>query len=196
MVTATSTALLLGLKDRRNDGAWTQFCERYQPLILAFARRLGLSEHDAQDAAQDALLAFAAGYEEGAFDPDKGRLRKWLLGIAANKIRDVQRRRGRECLAEDNGDRTGLLQRVPDDHTISEAWEAEWEAAILKACMDQVRTEVEPATMEAFELFVLKEWPAQQVADHLHTTSNAVFKAKRRVLARMREVYQYLEANW
>ncbi|GMV96144.1 MAG: sigma-70 family RNA polymerase sigma factor [Phycisphaerae bacterium] len=196
MVTATSTSLLLALKDQDNDGVWRVFCERYQPLLLAFARKLGLSEHEAEDAAQETLLAFAKSYEEGGFDPEKGRLRKWLLGIAAHKIRDIQRRRGREFVPEEATDKTGLLRAVPDDHTMSEIWQAEWERGVLRACLEEVRRHVEPSTLQAFELFVLQEWPAERVAAHLGISPNAVFKAKRRVLSRMREAYQYLQENW
>lgn len=196
MVTATSTSLLIALKNQENDGVWTTFCTRYQPLLLAFARKLGLTEHEAEDAAQDTLIAFARSYEEGAFDPEKGRLRKWLLGIAAHKVRDIQRRRGREYVPEENTDATGLLNGLPDDHTMSEIWEAEWERAVLASCLEDVRQHVEPSTVQAFELFVLQEWPAERVAAHLGMTPNAVFKAKRRVLSRMREAYQYLQQNW
>jgi len=196
MVTATSTSLLLALKNQENDGVWTLFCERYQPLLLSFARKLGLSEHEAEDATQETLLAFAKAYEQGAYDPEKGRLRKWLLGIAANKIRDIQRRRGREYVPDQEGEKTGLLDGLPDDHTLSELWEAQWEQAVLAACMEEVRRLVEPSTMQAFELFVLKEIPAERVAAELGMTANAVFKAKRRVLSRMREAYQYLQPNW
>lgn len=196
MVTATSTSLLLALKDQDNDGVWTRFCERYQPLLLSFARKLGLSEHEAEDAAQDTLLAFAKSYESGAFDPERGKLRKWLLGIAAHKIRDIQRRRGREFVPEDDGEKTGLLNGLPDDRTMSEIWEAEWERGVLRSCLDEVRRHVEPSTLQAFELFVLQEWPAERVAGQLGISTNAVFKAKRRVLSRMREAYQYLQENW
>lgn len=196
MVTATSTSLLLALKDRENDGVWTTFCERYQPLVLSFARKLGLNEHEAEDAAQETLMAFAKAYEQGAYDPEKGRLRQWLLGIASNKIRDIQRRRGREYVPDVPADETGLLDGLPDDRTLSELWEAEWERSILAACMEIVRRQVEPGTMQAFELFVLQEKPAEEVAQQLGTTANAVFKAKRRVLSRMREAYQELQQNW
>ena len=36
----------------------------------------------------------------------------------------------------------------------------------------------------------------RQVAEQLGISANAVFKAKRRVLSRIREAYEYLQANW
>jgi len=41
--------------------------------------------------------------------------------------------------------------------------------------------QVEPATLEAFELLTLKEWPADKVAAQLGMSVTAVLKAKRRL---------------
>src|SRR4029453_12334468 len=97
MNTVTNTLLLAGLKDNKNDAVWSDFFARYQPMLLAFARKLGMSDEDAKNAAQEALMAFVSAYREGAYDRKKGRLRTWLYGIASHKVRDMQRkRRGRE----------------------------------------------------------------------------------------------------
>lgn len=58
----TSTSLLAGLMNPDNRTIWRQFVERYRPVILRYARRLGLADEDAQDTAQETLLAFAAAY--------------------------------------------------------------------------------------------------------------------------------------
>jgi RNA polymerase sigma-70 factor (ECF subfamily) len=192
----THTALLVGLRTSGNDEVWSEFYARYHPLLVAVGRRCGLNEQDAQDAAQDSLLAFAEAYQKGSYDRAKGRLRTWLFGIAINKIRDQQRRKGRQAAIVEPSDKTRILNAAPDDHSISELWESEWERRLLQVCMENVCRHMEPATVKAFELFVLKEWPADRVAAQLGCTRNAVFKAKRRVLSRMRETYQHLQANW
>ena len=196
MSTITHTALLVGLKAPTNDEVWSDFYARYQPLLVSVGRRLGVSEQDAQDAAQEALLAFAEGYQKGKYDRSKGRLRTWLFGIAVKKIRDIQRRNGRNFVVVEPVDKSRVLNGQPDDHSLSDIWESEWERRLLQVCMENVCRHMEVATVKAFELFVLKEWPADKVASQLGVTRNAVFKAKRRVLSRMRETYKYLQANW
>ncbi len=196
MSTITHTALLVGLQASSNDEAWSDFFARYQPLLVSVGRRLGLSDQDAQDAAQESLISFADGYRKGKYDRTKGRLRTWLFGIAIKKIRDVQRRNGKNFVVVEPLDKTRVLNSLPDDHSISEVWESEWERRLLQVCMENVCRHMEVATVKAFELFVLKEWPAEKVASHLGVSRNAVFKAKRRVLSRMRETYKYLQANW
>ncbi len=196
MSTITNTALLVGLQASTNEEVWSDFYARYQPVLLAVGRRLGLSDQDAQDAAQDTLLSFAEGYKKGKYDRGKGRLRTWLFGIAIKKIRDMQRRNGRNFAVVDPVEKTRVLNGMPDDHSLSAIWESEWERRLLQVCMENVCRHMEVSTIQAFELFVLKEWPADRVAAHLGVSQNAVFKAKRRVLSRMRETYKYLEANW
>lgn len=191
----TNTALLMGLRTR-DDPAWTTFYSRYQPVLVAFARRLGLRESDAQDAAQEALLAFADGYRKGQYDREKGRLRTWLFSIASHKVRDIQRRNGREAVFVDLPEKTHFFGHVPGDDEMSRIWETEWQRALTDACMEEVARHVEPQTFQAFELFVMQEWPAEKVADYLGVTSNAVFKAKRRVLTRMRKAYQRMKGTW
>lgn len=195
MSTVTNTALLMGLRTE-DRAAWDEFIDRYRPLLINFARRLGLGESDAQDATQDALLAFADAYRQGKYERDRGRLRSWLFAIATRKIRDVQRHRGRGPHVVEPQEKTQILQHVADDDTISQVWEAEWRRAMTDACIAEVRRHVEPTTFEAFSLFVLQEWPAEDVAGHLGISRNAVFKAKRRVLSRMRDVYRRLQSNW
>ena len=182
MLPATSTSLLAGLREPRNDRVWSEFCGRYRPVLERFARRLGLRTHDAQDVAQETLVAFVVAYRQGKYHPDRGRLRSWLLGIAKNKVRDLQRRGGRELAIGGGQDTTSRISQLPDDRTLSHVWEEEWQRAVVGEVLKRVRREVEPTTMQAFELFALQGWPAAKVASHLGMTRNAVFLAKSHIL--------------
>ena len=126
MISATNTALLIGLKDPGNGQVWEQFFTRYQPLLISFARRLGLNQTDAEDAAQEALIAFATCYQEGKYDREKGRLRTWLSAITRNKVRNIQERRARECPVGERASITAMIEQIADEASMSELWEAEW----------------------------------------------------------------------
>jgi RNA polymerase sigma factor (sigma-70 family) len=195
-VITTNTALLVGLREPRNETVWREFSDRYGPLLISFGIRLGLSRHEAEDAAQETLLAFVTSYRQGRYDRAKGRLRSWLSGIAVNKIQDVKRRREKEVAIGDGSRTTGFLEQFPDPHSITQIWETEWQQAVIKTCMDKVSGQVEPTTMRAFELFALKEWAADEVASHLGISRNAVYKAKNHVLSRMRSMQKDLEDIW
>jgi RNA polymerase sigma-70 factor (ECF subfamily) len=192
----TSTDLLDGLRDPRNDTVWHAFFERYSPLLVSFCRRLGLSDANARDAAQETLVAFLTSYQQGAYQREKGRLRTWLFTIARNKTRDLQRRRAREMIPQDASCETAFLDRVPDEDQLEQLWEDEWRRAVLAACMDEVRQQVEPHTMRAFELLVLEGRSADEVAAELNMSRDTVYQAKSRILARIQKFRTRLEQTW
>ncbi len=196
LTTATSTALLQALRCSENHTAWRGFSERYYPLVLRFARRLGLSQADAEDAAQETLLAFARAYQDGNYDREKGRLHDWLFGIARRQIGLVRRRIGHEVQLPAPTDGTGPLERIPDDDPQVRLWEDEWQQAVLNQCFREARERFEPKTFEAFELFARKGLPAAEVAAKLGITANAVFLAKHKVIRRIRELVPVMEDTW
>ena len=49
--TTTTTVLLEGLLDSGNEAVWREFDARYRPIIVGFARTLGLDPDDAADVA-------------------------------------------------------------------------------------------------------------------------------------------------
>lgn len=195
--TVTSTTLLEGLREPENRTVWSQFDARYRPVIVGYARKLGLTEADAQDAAQQGLIEFSRSYREGKYDPGKGRLRDWLFGIARVQILNWRRRhRGREVQMLDQSGETNFFAAIEDDDRLQQLWDDEWRQAVLRQCLEEVRREFDGSTLEAFELFVWKGRPAQEVADELGMTPNAVFLVKHRVTKRIRQLMPAMEEIW
>ena len=58
----TTTALLDGLFDSANQSIWREFDARYRPILMAFARRLGLNRDNAADVTQETLACFVRDY--------------------------------------------------------------------------------------------------------------------------------------
>jgi RNA polymerase sigma-70 factor (ECF subfamily) len=191
----TNTYLLMGLKDQGNGRVWEEFCARYRPVLVSFALRLGFSVDDAQDAAQESLLAFVESYRKGRYDRQKGRLRTWLLAIARNQMLGARRRAKRLHTVEPEG-KAEVLASIPGEDELTRLWEAEWRKALIQACLKQVRRYLEETTVRAFELTVLERWPADKAAAQLGISRNAVFHAKRRVLSHLREAYRCMEDFW
>lgn len=187
----TGTALLDGLHDRANTRAWGALVERYRPLLEGFAGRAGLSPTDAEDVVQTVLMEFARSY--GAYDRSKGRLRQWLFGIAKRQIANCKRRRAPEHTPHQDTRTTAFFDRLPGDAELEAAWQSQWDNYVMERCLEQVREEVTPQTMEAFHLFAVLGQPTGEVARRLGMTENAVFGAKRRVLTRMREIVAEFE---
>jgi len=195
--TVTNTELLDGLRRPDNRIVWQQFVARYRPMIERYAVRFGLSAVDAQDAAQQTLIEFCTAYQAGKYDREQGRLRSWLFGIARNQMRHQRRRKMRqERQVIDETSETGFFGRLPDDDEFEKAWDEEWRRSVLEQCLDEVRRDVDARTVEAFELFAWQGLSAQEVAERLEMTPNAVFIAKHRILRRIRELAREMERVW
>jgi len=199
-VTLTNTAMLEGLKNPGNAGVWEDFVNRYRPMILRYAKRFGLSDADADDAAQQTLVAFCTAYQEGKYQREKGRLRVWLFGIARNQLLNLRRREAchgaHEVQIINTPNETTFFGRVGDENEMEQAWDEEWRDSVLRQCLEEVRREFDAKTIQAFELFAWKGKPAEEVARELETTSNAVFIAKHRVMKRIRELLPAMEEVW
>ena len=183
----TTSTVLQRLANFSDDEAWRSFSERFWAPIEKFARRQGLAQSDAEDVAQESLLAFAQAYREGQYDRTQGRLSKWLFGIAWRRIDHVRRKRYRAVterpVAEDASQ---FWAEVPDDNAASQAWDEVWERALFEQALRRLREEVQPSTFRVFEVLVLEKRSVEEAVAEIGLTRNAVYVAKHRVLSRLR----------
>ncbi len=193
--TRTSTTLLDGLFDPRNTRAWRIFDGRYRPLMLGYARRKGLQEADAEDLAQMTLADFAQAYRDGQYDRQRGRLRHWLGGLAARRAADMFRRKGRQIKPICGVGKTEILNSASDPEGFDQLWEQEWEQHVLTLCKQHVRKEFGKEYRQVFEQYILGDRPATEVAAELGVTKNAVYVAKSKILARIRELRETMESS-
>lgn len=196
MDTITSSTLLEGIRDPANGTAWKRFHDRYRPVVICFARKLGLSDTDAQDVAQDTMLAFIEAYRDGRYDPDNGRLRSFLFGIAHHKVIDAQRKRQREVVVADQTDASAFLLRIQDPHSATEVWEKEWRHRVLLACLREVRKEVKKENYRAFVLYALRGIEPAEVARELGIDEDAVYTAKHRITKMICKIRPEIENIW
>jgi RNA polymerase sigma-70 factor (ECF subfamily) len=192
MAWLTTTRLLDDLRES-DEVAWQRFVQRFRQPVVRFACDLGMNRDDAEDIAQETLMDFVRAYRAGQYDRDKGRLRAWLFGIAHRRVLNARRHLGRAPNTVPPGQRTALWASLPDEDVVHRSWDANWRQCILEQCIEQVRTEVEPTTIRAFELFAIEGQPAADVARTLGCSRNAVFIAKHRVLKRVVELRREIE---
>lgn len=190
----TTSTILESLRDQGNNAAWRQLDARFRGAIVGFARRLGISDTDAEDVAQETLVEFVSAYRRGRFDREKGRLSRWLFGIAYRQALHGRRTRQRQAakagLAQTE---TSFWDNVPDKQVASASWDREWEQALLQQCLDQVAREVEITTLRAFQLVVGQNHSPARTAEQLGVPVKTVYNAKHRVLNRIRELRAALE---
>lgn len=192
--TRTTTRLLEGLFDPAADDVWLEFDQRYRPIIIGVARKLGLADQDAADVAQETLARFVHEYREGRYDRERGRLRTWILAIARHRIADHYR--GRAKAGGWRGD--SMIDVIPEERQLDEVWRTERRMAILRRALDVVAEtgKSNPKTIKAFEMLAFHQQPADAVAGRLGMTLDDVYQAKNRIAKRIRQVAIDLEAQY
>ena len=194
MDTRTTTTLLGELREPANEAVWQAFDARYRPVLVALARRLGLGEEDAADAAQEALVRFVRSYRAGKYDRGRGRLSSWIIGIARNCIIDQQRARAKR--RKERG--LSALTKLPDHNHLTKIWDAECDREILRRAFRSLRdeTRIDTHTIRAFELLAVGQRAPSEVAAELDMTMNDVYLAKHRCLKRLRPIVTALKAAY
>jgi RNA polymerase sigma-70 factor (ECF subfamily) len=176
----TSVSLLEQLRRPGEQAAWERFVRLYTPLLLLWARRLGVQGADAADLVQDVFAVLVEKLPEFRYDPHK-RFRGWLWTITVNKCR-ARHRRPETLVRADDRDLDGLPG--PDGDP---GGEAEYRRYLMGRALRLMQTDFQPATWRAFWECVVEDRPAAEVAAELGLTLEAVYAAKSRVLRRLRE---------
>ncbi len=192
----TRATLLVRLKDIDDSEAWTEFVQLYGPVVYGFARKRGLQDSDAADMVQEVLRSVARNADRMVYDPKKGTFRGWLYTVTRNKIYNflsAQKRRPRAV--GDVGSQERLESYADPSNEAEADWELEYQRRLSSKAMDRVKHEFQPATWQAFLGTAVEGRPAVEVGESLKMTSGAVYVAKSRVLARLRDEVQKLMAE-
>ncbi len=191
----TTSQLLEELYDRRNQDAWRECDARYRPIIIAFARKLGLDEADAADVAQETMTQFLGAYQSGQYDRTRGRLRSWIISIAKFRVADVKRSKARRRQVRGE---SAFEESPPDDATLEALWDEEVRQAVVRRSLEELRnnSRMDPKTIRAFEMVTLEQRTAADAAAELGLTTNDVYVAKNRAIERLRKIRDMLGAAY
>ena len=110
---ATRPSLLVRLRDSRDEQAWAEFVEIYDPLIFKLAQQRGLQDADAADLVQEVFRAVAVAVSRYDPNPAKGSFRGWLSTIARNLIVNLLRTRKRQPQGSGQTEIIELLEDQP-----------------------------------------------------------------------------------
>ena len=184
----TRPTLLERLRDGSDLIAWQEFFDRYWSLIFTFARRRGCSEHTAEEVVQDVMLRVFEQKDLFRYDPEKGRFRSWLGRLVQTKVVDFRRMPSERVRPVGGTPDESPPEIAASGTSPEEDWEAAFEQSLLLALLDVLRHEMSPRAYLAFELVTLHDLGGAEVAKHTGLTRNGVYRAKKRALARLREL--------
>lgn len=188
MEPTTRRSLVLRLRNLDDQAAWAEFVDLYEPLVYRLARRKGLQDSDARDLCQEVFRAVASAIERWDPDPAKGRFRAWLFAIARNLALKFLSHRDRRQSGTGRTTVQELLEAQPASDPEAEAeFGLEFRRRTFRWAAEQVRHEFADSTWQAFWKTGVENRPVAAVADELRMSPGAVYIARSRVLARLRE---------
>ena len=187
----TRASLLVRLRDPQDAEAWREFVALYGPLIYNHARREGLQDADAADLSQDVLLAVAGAVGRLEYDPRRGAFRSWLFTVVRRKLANWRRAAKGRWRGGAPAD-SRRLEQCPEPAEEAE-WQAEWEERLYAWARERVHREVTEPTWQAFWRTAIDGHPGKQVAEELGLSVGAVYRARSRVLARLKELIRSVQ---
>jgi RNA polymerase sigma-70 factor (ECF subfamily) len=190
------------LEDRDDQDSWKDFFDTYWRLIYSVALKSGLTEAEAQDVVQETIISVARDIQKFKRDRTLGSFKGWLRNIIRWRIADQLRKRTRASWGD--ASQTGAELPPPDMAEIPDpagrdpesAWEEEWQAHLLKAALETIRHTVKEEHYQIFDLNVLQQWPARNVARALGVNVGLVYLVKYRLSALLKKEIRRLEEQW
>lgn len=183
----THMSLLAGLV-AKDSKAWRDMVDLYQPLLVVWCRRCGLSEHESDDIVQDVLLSVSKSIDTYQRKEGNGLFRSWLWKVTRNKIIDRHRATVGEPRGEGGSTAARKIHQAIDPTSVpeSEPSEPSMLRDLMRRAIEQVRAEFEARTWQAFWRCVVDSVPTDIVAQELGISEAGVRQARSRIKRRLK----------
>ncbi|VGO18039.1 RNA polymerase sigma factor [Pontiella sulfatireligans] len=181
----TRRTLIERVKNQHDDKSWEEFVRVYQDYIYAIIRRMGISEHDADDLLQQVLINLWNNLPKMDYDDIK-RFRSVLSTVTRHRVIDFMRKRGTDA---------NRLERAGQDETLSylssitqsevdAIADREWEIHLTNLAVAKVEPLFSGQAVKAFRLS-LKGLSIEEISQELGLQENSVYRLRNRVKVRL-----------
>jgi RNA polymerase sigma factor (sigma-70 family) len=189
----THPSLLVRIRNTDDECAWGEFVEIYSPLIYGFSRKQGLQDADAVDVTQEVLRSVARSIGRLDYDPRRGSFRGWLFTIVRNELKDWFGRQRSDVVGSGDSSAVCRFEDLPAlESEDSACWDQEHQRRLFEWASKRIQTEVQKSTWSAFWETTVKGRSGKEVAAELGLSVAAVYLAKSRVMARLKELVQVI----
>jgi RNA polymerase sigma-70 factor, ECF subfamily len=176
----TRISLLERLRQPDAGDAWTRFVRLYTPLLMHWARRVGLHGEERADLVQEVFALLVVKLPEFNYDAT-GSFRNWLRTVALNKWRQKCRRTGLPTMQQEDA-----IADAAEPDPLEAVWDGEYRRQLVGHALRLMQAEFQPSTWKACWEHTVNGKSAAEVAAELGLTPGAVRAAKFRVLSRLR----------
>jgi len=170
------------IRDPRDQDAWSQFLELYEPMVRAYCFQRKIQPADMDDIVQDVMSSVSASIKKFEYDPAKGRFRAWFGTVTANRIKSFL---GKLNRIEEKSSRNGSLEN-PEHYVDPDTdWINIFSETIFRSACGRIRGGFSDSTWSSFEATWMRNESAADVAMALGIPVHSVYVNKSRVLKRL-----------
>ena len=201
MAFTTRKSLLAQLREG-GEIPWREFYTTYKPLVLLCGGDCGLDADEKEELVQNVMSELFQRDIIGKYDPDhvpdnvvfkhdpsRGRFRHYLRKIIRYQALRIIRKRPNQIPLDETLNET---ERATDD-ALEAAWDSEWKRHLLNMALVELKGRVRPETYSAFEMYALQNRPIREVAEFHDLSPAAIYTARSRCVALLREIVKELE---
>lgn len=179
----TDQTLLIKLRNQHNEEAWSTFFKRYSVAMFCYARKLGLTPTEADEAVQESMITLMRALPKFNYNPERGLFRNYVFTIIHRRSAQIAKKRKQ--------DHVPLGEWIPDNsesaETATEPDEEGWQAALLMSAWESLRRTgiFSDRTISVFEALCFSGQNVEAVAKAHGLAPNAVYQIKHRITKRL-----------
>jgi RNA polymerase sigma-70 factor (ECF subfamily) len=177
----TPVSLLERLRREPAEPHWQRFVTLFTPLLARWATRLGVPSSDTEDVLQEAYTLLFRKLPDFHYDPSKS-FRAWLWTVFHREVIAWRKRQPRDLPLS-----IEQLECLASPDSVNEASAAEYRRYLLDRVLHVIQTDFPLQTWKIFWEVSVAGRGGVEVAKQFGVTPNAVYLARGRVLARLRQ---------
>jgi RNA polymerase sigma-70 factor (ECF subfamily) len=167
--------------------AWERMVNLYYQWVYDWCRPRLQQEEDAVEVVQDVFAAVLQSLPRFRRDRPNDSFRGWMYRIVQRKIQDAWGRQAKLQLPTGGTDAARRLAEIVQQENDDEDVPADAKALLARRALDLIQHEFDGQTIEAFWRQAVEGQSPADIASDMGITVNMVYKAKSRILARLRQ---------
>lgn len=172
---------LVAVARHQDREAFARLFEHFAPRVKSYMLRIGCSAGQAEDLAQDALVA--VWRKAHLFDPDRAAASTWVFTIARHLRIDALRRRQ----GDSAGDEAAEFDHLETDEP---GPEARAEAGLQQRRLAQALSQLPPEQVQVLHLSYYEDCPHARIAQRLNLPLGTVKSRMRLAVAQLRRLLE------
>lgn len=172
-----------------DEQAWSRLVQTYTPLIYLWCAAKGIQGHDAGDCCQEVFLRASRTLPSFAKKTPKDSFRGWLRTITYIVTADYYREKYNKPTPVGGSSAVKNVAAGSIESALTSKLQFSERFLLARRVMDIISQEFSTRQTKAFINVVMNQRAPRDVAAELKTTVNFVYKAKSRILARIRKLF-------